>query len=387
MTASLNQGQVAEPASAGQPAGARYITELESIRGLAALLVVFYHIPKWNSVLDIGLVNRGYLMVDLFFVLSGFVIYSAYGDKIVAWTDLLRFQFLRFGRLYPVHLVFLLVYVGIECAKYVAQSYLGLQSPNTHPFGQNSVGALIEQLFLVQAIGPTGHTMTFNGPSWSISVEFYTYLVFGLVALAFRPIKGLMFSLLALGAFTLLVGKWTYGFDNFVHCIAGFFLGCLTALEVIKSKLKLSPSISLVIFVATLCFLHFISVRTYDLAIYFLSALLVASLVLSESGLLKRALSFAPVKWLGKVSYSLYMCHFALFWSANQVARVALHSPQIIGWDGLLLPQMSVANTIMVASVTIAVALGLSALVFNYVEKPFRERSRRFVVQAAWFKR
>lgn len=50
------------------------IKELESIRGLAAFLVVFYHLPKWNPILDIRLVNNGYLMVHLFFVLSGFVI-------------------------------------------------------------------------------------------------------------------------------------------------------------------------------------------------------------------------------------------------------------------------------------------------------------------------
>jgi peptidoglycan/LPS O-acetylase OafA/YrhL len=50
------------------------IEELESIRGLAALLVVFFHIPKWNIMFDIGIINNAYMMVDLFFVLSGFVI-------------------------------------------------------------------------------------------------------------------------------------------------------------------------------------------------------------------------------------------------------------------------------------------------------------------------
>ncbi len=83
------------------------IEELESIRGLAALLIVFHHIPKWNPILDTKIINNGYLMVELFFVLSGFVIFSAYANKIGDKRDLLRFQFLRFGRLYPVHLLFL----------------------------------------------------------------------------------------------------------------------------------------------------------------------------------------------------------------------------------------------------------------------------------------
>jgi hypothetical protein len=385
MKASLFSAQTSVQPLGEKAANGGYITELESIRGLAALLVVIYHIPKWNSVLEIGLINRGYLMVDLFFVLSGFVIYSAYADKISKWSDLLRFQFLRFGRLYPVHVVFLSVYVIIEIAKYMAQTYLGLQSPNTHPFGQNSVGALLEQVFLIQAIGPTGHATTFNGPAWSISVEFYTYLVFALVTLTFRQHKGLVFLGLTLGAFILLVGKWTYGFDDFVHCLAGFFLGCLTALATVKSKVKIPPLLSFLVFIATVFFLHFLRVRSYGLGIYFLSSLLVASLVLSESGLLKRMLSFAPIRWLGKVSYSLYMCHFALFWCANQVARVALHSPQVVGADGISLPQMSVGNTLIVAAATIAVALVLSSLIFRFVETPFRERSRRFVAQTALF--
>ena len=86
------------------------IEELESIRGLAALLVVFFHIPKWNPILNIGIINNGYLMVEVFFVLSGFVIFNAYTNKINTSKDLLRFQFLRLGRLYPVHLTFLLFF-------------------------------------------------------------------------------------------------------------------------------------------------------------------------------------------------------------------------------------------------------------------------------------
>jgi peptidoglycan/LPS O-acetylase OafA/YrhL len=159
------------------------IEELESIRGLAALLVVFFHIPKWNTLLDIGIINNGYLMVELFFVLSGYVIHTAYAHKITNKNDLFRFQFLRFGRLYPVHFVFLVAFIFIEIAKYIAQSKLGITSLGVQPFEKNNLTAFIQQLFLIQAIGPTGNTTTFNGPAWSISVEFYTYLIFGICVL------------------------------------------------------------------------------------------------------------------------------------------------------------------------------------------------------------
>ena len=74
------------------------IEELESMRGLAALLVVLFHAPGWNSGKEfIPFIANGYLMVDVFFVLSGFVIFKAYANTIRCAHDLWRFQFLREG--------------------------------------------------------------------------------------------------------------------------------------------------------------------------------------------------------------------------------------------------------------------------------------------------
>ena len=142
------------------------------MRGLAALLVVVNHIPQWNSSFDIAIFNNGYLMVDLFFVLSGFVIFSAYGSRICSGRELAQFQFLRLGRLYPVHLLFLLVFAAIEVAKYIAQTRLAIASPNSVPFQVNNVGTFMQNIFLVQSVLPNRPT-SFNIPSWSISVEFY----------------------------------------------------------------------------------------------------------------------------------------------------------------------------------------------------------------------
>jgi peptidoglycan/LPS O-acetylase OafA/YrhL len=64
------------------PSSKQFFGGLESLRGIAALMVVFYHI-EWTNPLTHHLIFRnGYLMVDLFFVLSGFVICYNYGQKI-----------------------------------------------------------------------------------------------------------------------------------------------------------------------------------------------------------------------------------------------------------------------------------------------------------------
>ena len=96
------------------PVNRTRIAELESVRGIAALLIVMFHAPGWNTGKEhIGIFQNAYLMVDLFFVISGFVIYKAYANHLHSWSAVWRFQFLRLGRLYPVHLFFLIFFFVI----------------------------------------------------------------------------------------------------------------------------------------------------------------------------------------------------------------------------------------------------------------------------------
>src|ERR1700733_3647449 len=162
---------------------------LESLRGVAAFLVVLAHMPPaiW-ALKNILFIQHGVLMVPFFFVLSGFVICYNYYEVIFDKTQFFRFIFLRFFRLYPVHFVFLLVWLSFEIARYVAYWHYGIRPPVTVPFHENSIQALIENIFLVQALGFSSHATSFNGPSWSISVEFYTYVIFGVVVLYLHSI-------------------------------------------------------------------------------------------------------------------------------------------------------------------------------------------------------
>ena len=84
---------------------------LDGLRGIAALAVVFYHVKFPNHFTTYpGLFFRnGYMAVDLFFILSGFVIYANYSGKIYNTASALRFIVLRFFRIYPLHLAILFV--------------------------------------------------------------------------------------------------------------------------------------------------------------------------------------------------------------------------------------------------------------------------------------
>lgn len=225
-------------------------------------------------------------MVDLFFVLSGYVIYTSYADRINTAKDLLRFQFLRLGRLYPVHFIFLATFIFFEFAKYVAQSELGITSPHTQPFKENNFEAIFQQLLLIQAIGPASNAATFNWPAWSISVEFYTYLIFGSCVLLAAKSKNMLFALIALVSVLLLNNEITFGFEPLLRCLAGFFIGCLTSLATNRLKICVPRYASLLFLCAIILFLQLKTTKQYEISIYFLTAALIASIVLSKNGYL-----------------------------------------------------------------------------------------------------
>jgi peptidoglycan/LPS O-acetylase OafA/YrhL len=354
------------------------IEELESIRGLAALLVVFFHIPKWNSFLNIGIIDNGYLMVDVFFVLSGFVIFSAYADRLNSGRDLARFQFLRFGRLYPTHLIFLLVFSLIEVGKYIATRKLGVQSVRVVPFSENGPIAFVQQLLLLQSIGPTGNALSFNGPAWSISVEFYTYLIFGILAILFKSGKEYAFFLVAFASITLLANRNTYGCEDLLRCLCGFFFGCLTASGIKSSKLRLPTYAPDFIFVSIILFLQCKSSNEYDVAIYFLTAALIVSILLSENGVLKNILRLRVLVWLGLISYSVYMSHTFVLWVTSNLFKRVLKRPELMSPDGKWVLQLSTGEAFGAFLIFAFLVVLVGWISYSWIEKPMREKSRRF---------
>jgi peptidoglycan/LPS O-acetylase OafA/YrhL len=348
---------------------------------MAAVLVVLFHIPKWNPILEIGIINNGYLMVELFFVLSGFVIFNAYSQNINSKNDLLRFQFLRLGRLYPVHILFLAVFFLFELSKYFAQLKLNIVSPNTQPFHENSMSALVQHLILIQAIGPTGNAQTFNIPAWSISVEFYTYLIFGLSVLFFRNARPLFFTMIAMLSLALLVSENTFGARDLFKCLAGFYIGCLTADFTKKAKIVVPNFFSLAGVALIIIFLQQKTTEYFDVAIYFLTSALIISLILSESGTLKKVFNLKLLIFFGEISYFVYMSHTAVIWIVNQVLRVALKKPEIAVAGGRITPQLSQVESVAATLVIVASVLIISYIVYNCLEKPMRKKSRLVAAQ------
>lgn len=360
------------------------VEELESVRGIAALLVVLYHLPNWNPFIHhLPIIHGAGFMVDLFFVLSGFVIFTAYQNKLKNWSDVARFQFLRFGRLYPVHLLMLVIYLMIETLKYILQTKFGIASLSKPPFEENNFYAFLRELFLVKAFWPNETAMTFNSPAWSISAEFYTYLIFAVITLYLNKIKTFVFPLISLICISALFLYQPEHYNFMLRCLAGFFTGCTVAYFILKHGNE--EGVSLPVFTIPVSIILILSVTIlasgfygYGLIIYPASALLIAGILLTPDNIFKRYLSKSWLIWLGTVSYSLYMSHGAVLWFYNQVIRVVFHHPEVV-IRGISTPQFTTGQSILLSIIYLAICFTLAQLMYSLIEKPFREKSRRFL--------
>ncbi|RYG07826.1 MAG: acyltransferase, partial [Caulobacteraceae bacterium] len=199
---------------------------LDALRGLCALLVVFFHLPVSSHLHPLALFRHGYLFVDFFFVLSGFVIAHAYGGRLGSVKDLGPFLIKRLGRVWPLHAVMLAAFVGLELCR------LWFHFDAATPFARDrSVEALVTNLLLIQSFNIHPY-LTWNGPAWSISVEMGAYVVFAaIMVLAPRRFTAISLLLIVAGALIVLTQSTrfmntTYNF-GFPRAVYGFFLGCL----------------------------------------------------------------------------------------------------------------------------------------------------------------
>ena len=155
---------------------------LTSVRGLAAWWVVLYHFRveltqvQWHTLQVFA--SYGYLAVDLFFVMSGFVIALNYEGSMreLTWPKVARFLGFRLARIYPLHLVILIAFLANPVA-------ILLFSSNGVPGDRYDPAYYFLSLALIQNWG-LSPLLAWNIPAWSISTEWAGYLLFPCLAWA-----------------------------------------------------------------------------------------------------------------------------------------------------------------------------------------------------------
>jgi peptidoglycan/LPS O-acetylase OafA/YrhL len=330
---------------------------LTSIRGIAAWMVVLYHIRLSIAGLPdawIRFFAKGYLAVDFFFLLSGFVIWLSWGPRLreAGWREVPRFLQKRIARIWPLHLVVLGGAVGLA----VLLAGVGRHDPAEFPFAE-----LPLHVFLLQNWGFTDK-LSWNDPAWSISCELAAYLAFPLLvrAVDWRTLPSWLVASAAAAFLVILAaamsGQPTLGHDitrfGLVRCLTEFAAG--SAICALWVRWKSAPTLpTLLAFgFSAAAFAGWAMGLPETLAIPFAFAGLLLGLALT-SGLRGNPLDAAPLHYLGEISYATYLSHFMLFVLFKLAFVDDAHAvpPVLIG-------------------LYLAIVLGCSVALYHLVERP-----------------
>ena len=364
---------------APRPGAPQRFIALDSLRGIAALFIVFYHMGDFGWVSGWTPFRSGWLAVEFFFVLSGFVIAMSYGTRLAQGYPRGSFLLIRFGRVFPLHLAVVTGFTLLEFAVF-------------RPiFGEaHGLGEWLRGTFLLDAFA-TGAGNFYAPVSWAVGVEMILYalaaLLFGRGSIA----TAIAIALAAAGAWGMATGFKIFGFGFLLQRgLFDFALGVL-AWSIHQRFAKIEPSaalltiaeIALVVLVIWL-----LSIPGKDGRWVLLLAPIYAVMVLvfaRDRGLLARALHAKPLVWLGQLSFALFMVH--LFWvilpnrfgprlfAAIGHADWVAPGRQTYGLNSMA-PPPEVATLISLG--LLAGAMVTAWLAWRFIEEPARHWTKRF---------
>ncbi|MDB4985328.1 MAG: acyltransferase [Myxococcaceae bacterium] len=350
------------------------IHELDGLRGVLALYVAAYHLMDVTSGVanyarsHLTLLCQGWYAVDVFFLMSGFVMMHVYGETFSRPLDgsELRFFFLsRIARLYPVHLAVMLVFA-------IGMSPLFVLHPDLLAPGERySWPAWLASLVMVH--GPWIATRTWNFPSWSVSAEWHAYLLFPLLVAPLRRVSATLAAVGLYGCVAITYALYstyasgddapTNGALSLLRVLPLFIAGMFTR-QIHLSFKRLHEGDAFTSFVLLLT-LGVLCTRAYaHIAVLMIPSLTICAL---HNHRLRTLLSRPALLRLGTISYSLYMTHIMIgVFALSPGIRLA---DKLTAFDFGKHPMASAA--LLAAAVLASVALG--SLTCARVEAPSRK--------------
>ena len=341
------------------------IASLDGLRGIAAVGVMIFHfnyfflpqaaltsmLPFMRPILD-----HAYLGVDLFFLMSGFVMAHVYGQKLSSnwrahWRD---FATVRFARIYPLFVLTTLVMVVTHALTHMPLSGISF-----------SIRSLALQPLLLQEWGG----LSWNYSSWSVSTEAaaYAFFVFSAGALVTgkypRFIAAICVAILA--ALCIKHGGRLHFFTGvpaLLRTIAEFSLGAL----LYRARLAAKASSGIWLALLAVACVVLAALTRWDIAIVGVLAYLVYYGV-NATTLLARLLSSAPAIAMGAWSYSIFLWHAPAHYAVMAMFSAYGHPTETL--------DVTTARLLMLATMLAVVCL--SALTFNCFEVPARRLIRR----------
>lgn len=355
------------------------VDSIDSLRGVAILMVIGYHVHAWLPGFDTlpswysFPVSLGFSGVDLFFVLSGFSLYYAWLRQEQATGEVVvkKYYWRRFWRIYPPYLMaFIIPWIPVLVA-----------TP------AEAVKEALWHIFLLHNYSER-YFYGANGPLWSIAVEAQFYILFPLIVLLMKRwgvlpvvVAGIVLGLIYRSGVYLYFSELTYrqvpkpylqGF--WLARIPNFLLGILLAYHWsnLSDEKKLNPARGFLILMVGVVTLVFTWVFIY----YFRHASMIIrdlgfalGYVLVVYGALLGAFqSILSTRWLlfsGKISYSLYLTHAPVILFLGTYARK-------------LFNDISIVQAFLIMLISILISYGVAWLYYRWIENPFFTKAKTY---------
>ena len=311
------------------PSRAPAIASLTGIRGVAAVWVLLTH---YQAVMAAYLHNpaiaansflyNGFRGVDLFFVLSGFILMHVHQDdfRVLASQSVRRFYLLRLFRVYPLNTAVLLALIPLALGMPALVDWFRFDHGTPIPYHNRdfSAAGFVQSLLLAQSwtVAKLGE---WNGPAWSLSAEVFAYAFFPLLAWMLVRIRSALLctvaAVLSLAALMglLVLGHHTQdsptGTFGLIRCVFGFTAGsCMARAFQLRPASPITTSllgaplawVSVGVIAVTLC-----DPRLNMFIVFGFCGLIYA--LAFQAGVIDKILSSGPAMFLGRISFSLYM--------------------------------------------------------------------------------
>jgi peptidoglycan/LPS O-acetylase OafA/YrhL len=342
------------------------LNTLTSFRFFAAMLVFFFHANQ-----SFQYYQTGYQGVTFFFILSGFILSYTYKTKFFTLDkyEVKKFYVARIAKIYPIHI--LTFFISLPWYFMIPLDH----TPILYVF------QALTNISLIHSFIPFGN-VSFNGVSWSLSVEMFFYLIFPFLIFSVLKIikdkKKIFISLLVIwGVISITLSILPNGPDNnFIRWVCYFFpvvrvfeflVGLVLGVLFLESKDKISKystalfslleftSITLIVLMVLISPNIIQNLKYSQIFIPFWGLLIIVFAF--QKGIISYFISSKVLVYLGEVSFSFYMVHMLVityvyyFWEEN--------------WLTMLL--------------CFVISLVLSSLLYKYYEEPMRKKVRKYL--------
>lgn len=336
---------------------------INSLRGIAILLVILTHIPllgnfNINNWYLREFISNGKFGVQLFFIVSAFTLMLSYHNRISEKNKNLNFAIRRFFRIAPLYYM-MAIFILID--HYLSWDIIPL--PNN---GDNIISGFFSHIFFVNSLSPK-QALAYIPGGWTISIELLFYLTVPFLCLKLKGLNSTLKFLSVILICSYILNRILFHFlrdpsFNFTNPITQFpiFVVGFTAYHIVFDKnKKIKPSTIAFMIVGLFFFCY--SPLPYHILYSFIFGALIVLLAKKPYKLLSNKIFTS----IGKLSFSMYIMHFVIIY-------ILIHTRI----NETFVSKGHILNFIFLYIAVVIISYLVSLLTYTWIEKPFQNIGR-----------